>query len=172
LAFVAEPVIRPARPGDGAGLTSVWVDLCEYYTGLNPDLFQIPSADGLPESFERDLAVSRAENISWLVAEVDGGIVGWIYAHVLAPLPDARWQLLRELGKPRLVIEALGVRRAFWRRGIGARLVRAVEGWALTRGAELVSVDTYIDSPVSVVFYENTMGYERRSLRFQRDLGR
>ncbi len=37
-------------------------------------------------------------------------------------------------------------------------------------GAVLASVDTYIDSLISVPFYERRMGYERRSIRFQKRL--
>jgi GNAT superfamily N-acetyltransferase len=161
-----ESVIRSAKPGDGEGLASVWIDLCDYYAEIDPDLFQVPQGNGLVESFEKDLAKPLPDNAISLVAELDGRITGWIYAQVLAPREDAQWQLLRELGRPRLVIEALGVVREFQRRGIGTRLVQAVEKWAVKQGAELLNVDTYVNSPVSVPFYEDGMGYKRRSVRF------
>lgn len=168
--LMTELVIRSVKPGDGEGLASVWIDLCEYYAEIDPEIFQIPQSNGLVESFEKDLAEPLPENATSLVAEVDGRIVGWVYAQVLAPSEDAHWQLLRELGRSRLVIEALGVERLFQRQGIGMRLVQAVEAWAETNGAELLTVDTYINSPVSVPFYEDGMGYERRSIRFWKKL--
>lgn len=103
------------------------------------------------------------------MAEVDGDIVGWIYARILAPMDNAQFQLLREFAKPRAFIEALGVQRPFQRRGIGAQLMRAVEHWARDQGAELASVDTYVDSPASALFYK-AMGYDPKSLVFQRRL--
>ena len=43
--------IRPARPGDGEGLARVWLSAGAYYADLDPAHFQVPSADGLAESF-------------------------------------------------------------------------------------------------------------------------
>jgi GNAT superfamily N-acetyltransferase len=168
--LMTEHVIRSAKPGDGEGLAGVWIDLCDYYAEIDPEIFQVPQNNGLVESFEKDLAKPLPDGAISLVAEVDGRIVGWIYAQVLAPTEDAQWQLLRELGKPRLVIEALGVERSFQRRGIGTKLVQAVEEWAVKQGAELLNVDTYVNSPVSVPFYEDGLGYKRRSVRFWKKL--
>jgi hypothetical protein len=38
------------------------------------------------------------------------------------------------------------------------------------RGAAVVRLDTYADSPVSVPFYERHMGYTRRAIVFQKPL--
>ena len=45
--------IRPAKPGDGQGMARVWLSAGAYYADLDPAHFQLPSADGLAESFER-----------------------------------------------------------------------------------------------------------------------
>ena len=49
-------------------------------------------------------------------------------------------------------------------------LLTAAEAWGRDRGAEVVRLDTYADSPVSVPFYEQRMGYQRRSIVFQKPL--
>jgi GNAT superfamily N-acetyltransferase len=115
------------------------------------------------------LATPRPDDAIWLVAEVEGDIVGWIYARILAPMDNSHFQLLRELAKSRVFIDALGVQRPFQRRGIGAQLVHAVEDWARDKGAEHASLDTYVDSPVSVPFYK-ALGYYPKSLVFQKRL--
>ena len=46
----------------------------------------------------------------------------------------------------------------------------AAEEWGRVRGAEVVRLDTYADSPVSVPFYERHMGYRRRAIVFQKPL--
>ncbi|MGH2658920.1 MAG: GNAT family N-acetyltransferase [Actinomycetota bacterium] len=163
-------MIRAARPGDGEGLARVWVDMSDYYANLNPEHFQLPRNEGLAESFEEDLVKDPPEDAISLVAEVDGRIVGWIWAHILAPREDAHHQLLREVGQPRLVVEALGVERSFWRHGIGTQLMRTVEDWARKKGAVFANVDTYVESPVSVPFYEHGMGYTRRRVTLQKKL--
>jgi GNAT superfamily N-acetyltransferase len=47
--------------------------------------------------------------------------------------------------------------------------MEAAESWARDRGAVLVALDTWIDSPLSVPFYE-ALGYDRRSIIFQKRL--
>ncbi len=162
-------VIRHARPGDGDGLARLWIDMCDYYADLAPEHFQLPAREGLIEWFEADLTADPPDAIS-LVGEVDGRIVGWIWAHILAPREDAHQQLLRELSETRLVVEALVVERPFWRQGIGTQLMRAVEDWASAKGATLSTVDTYVHSPVSMPFYEHGMGYSPRRVTFQKRL--
>lgn len=57
-----------------------------------------------------------------------------------------------------------------WRQGIGTALLEAVESWGRDRGAAVVRLYTFPGSPVSVPFYERHMGYQRRSILFQKPL--
>jgi hypothetical protein len=77
-------------------------------------------------------------------------------------------QLTREHGWTRLVVDALIVVREHWRQGSGTALLQAAESWGRDMGAEIVRLDTYAQSPVSVPFYEQRMGYLRRSIVFQK----
>jgi hypothetical protein len=67
------------------GSPGVWVDLCRYYANLDPNLFQVPKQEGLVEWIEEDLAKPRTEDVAHLVAEVEGRIVGWVYARIESP---------------------------------------------------------------------------------------
>ncbi len=163
-------VIRNALPGDGDELARLWIDMCDYYADLAPEHFQLPPKEGLTEWFEADLTADPPEDAISLVGEADGRIIGWIWAHILAPREDAHQQLLRELSETRLVVEALVVERPFWRQGIGTQLMRAVEDWASAKGATLSTADTYVHSPVSMPFYEHGMGYSPRRVTFQKRL--
>lgn len=166
----ASLVIRNARPGDGDELARLWIDMCDFYADLAPEHFQLPPKEGLTEWFEADLTADPPEDAISLVGEADGRIIGWIWARILAPREDAHQQLLRELSETRLVVEALVVERAFWRQGIGTQLMRAVEDWASAKGATLSTADTYVNSPVSMPFYEYGMGYSPRRVTFQKRL--
>jgi GNAT superfamily N-acetyltransferase len=79
-------------------------------------------------------------------------------------------QLVREHGWTRLVVDALIVHQSQWRQGIGTALLKAAEDWGRARGAQVARLDTYAHSPVSVPFYEDRMGYQRRSIVFQKRL--
>jgi len=85
-----------------------------------------------------------------LVAEADGEVVGWVHGSEQDLLESAtRCELLG------LVVDAR--HRA---RGVGRRLVAAVESWAAGRGLELVSVRSNISRAESHPFYER-LGYAR-----------
>jgi GNAT superfamily N-acetyltransferase len=105
-----------------------------------------------------------------LVADLDGQVAGWLTARIQHPAPGAARQLVREPGWTRLHIDALLVDQAMWHQGAGTALLTAAEQWGRDRGAEVVRLDTYADSPVSVPFYERHMGYRRRAIVFQKPL--
>ena len=163
--------IRLPRPGDGEGMARVWLSAGAYYADLDPALFQVPSADGLAESFEADIEARSTDTGSLrLVAERDSAVTGCLSAHVEYPVASIAHQLVRELGWIRLLVDALVVDRAVWRQGIGGALLTEAESWGHHLGARVVRLDTYADGPVAVPFYERHMGYQRRSILFQKPL--
>jgi GNAT superfamily N-acetyltransferase len=163
-------VIRPARASDAADLARNWIEVAQHYVELDPQAFRVPSTDGLVEFFEESLKRPRSDDSVWLVAEVDGRVVGDISARLERPAEDAERQLLRYLAEVRIYIDALGVVQAHRRRGVGTRLMGAIERWARQRGAVCAMLDTYAASPLSVPFYERRMGYRRRSIVFEKRL--
>ncbi len=162
--------IRPPRAGDGEGLAQAWLDAGAYYASLNPDVFQIPEVDGLAQWLEESMLSLTSGDACILVAEKDGQAVGFITAIIEQPMKDAAKQLVRDLSQMRVVIQALVVQEAHRREGIGRRLMEAVEAWARNRGAVVALLDTYIESYLSVPFYERRMGYRRKALQFRKML--
>jgi GNAT superfamily N-acetyltransferase len=163
-------LIRVPQRGDGPGLAQNWLDTATYYAKLNSGLFQLHDTDGLADWCEARALNSAAENTCMLVAERNEQIVGFVRATVHPPHPEAGYQLVRDLGLTRLVIDALVVQSAYWRQGIGTHLMNAVEGWGRSRGAVVAQLDTSLESPVSVPFYEQGLGYTRRALHFRKTL--
>jgi GNAT superfamily N-acetyltransferase len=161
--------IRAARPGDGAGISRAWLSAAAYYADLDPEHFQIPTTKGLAESWDNDLGRDGDDSLR-LVAESDGLVVAWLAARIELPEGNAAVQLTREHAWVRLVVDALIVDRAYWRGGAGTALLQAAEDWGRAQGAQVVRLDTYAHSPVSVPFYEGRMGYRRRSIVFQKRL--
>ena len=162
-------VVRPAQAGDAADLARSWLDAARHYAELDADAFQVPAADGLVAWFQELLGRPRSDDAVWLVAEVDGRVVGDVVARLEPPVEDAP-RLLRDLGRVRLRVDALGVAEAYRRRGVGAHLMRAVEEWGRARGAVRSVLTAYGASPLSVPFYEQGMGYRRRSIVFEKRL--
>jgi GNAT superfamily N-acetyltransferase len=162
--------IRAARPGDGTGMARAWASTADYYADLDPEHFQRPQSRDLAGSFEDSIA--RAGNDALLlVAELDGDVAGWLAARIQLPEEDAAAQLMREPGWTRLAVDVLIVETPAWRHGAGTALLTAAESWGRDRGARVARLGTYAHSPVSVPFYENRMGYQRRAIIFQKKLG-
>jgi GNAT superfamily N-acetyltransferase len=161
--------VRPARPGDGAAITQVWLSTAAYYADLDPAHFQVPRAEGLAQRWEDELGHDDPDSLR-LVAEAGGIVIGWLSARIELPEDSAAMQLTREHGWTRLAVDALLVDRDQWRRSAGTALLAAAEAWGRDRGAQVARLDTYAHSPVSVPFYEDRMGYQRRSIIFQKQL--
>ncbi len=151
-------------------MARIHLENCRYYAEMDPNAFQVPNEEGLADWFESFLGEPLKENQLSLVAELDGEVVGSLEASILKPDDTADRQMLRELGETRLFVNAMGVDRAHWRSGVGSALMRAAEDWAKERGATRSGLDTYIDSPVSVPFYEERLGYTRHSINFRKRL--
>ena len=48
--------------------------------------------------------------------------------------------------------------------------MQEAEQWARANGAVRAVLTTYVDSPISVPFYERRMAYRRRSIVFEKPL--
>ncbi len=164
-------VVREIRSGDGEGCARAWRDAGRYYATLVPDVIQEPDPSGLAEWFERLIDEERDDDTLWLVAEADGEVVGHIEAAIARPAPEARWQLQRDQGRIRLVINVLAVAEHSRREGVGTRLMEAAEAWGRGRGATVALTDTNLSSPLSVPFYEDRMGYSRQAVILRKPIG-
>jgi GNAT superfamily N-acetyltransferase len=100
---------------------------------------------------------------------LDGELVGLLEAMLEPPDESARFQMLPDHARTRLFINLLAVHSRAWRRGVGRALVDAAESWARERGATVSRLETYLDSPVSLPFWEG-VGYRRRSVKLFKPL--
>ena len=167
---VEDVTVRRARPGDGEGLARIWLENARYYVDLAPDDFQLPRADGLARFLDPS-PESESDTRAFLVAEVDGEVAGYAVATLLPPHASAERQYVPYVGETRISIDALGVGDAYERRGVATRLVDELERWGRERGVTLASTDTYVDSPLSVPFWQERMGYRPRSVVMWKRLG-
>jgi GNAT superfamily N-acetyltransferase len=142
--------LRRVRSDDGPDLARAWTDQAETYARLDPEVFRVPSSDGLGAWLVASLAEQAdPERRLVLVADVDGAAVGFVVAAVVAPHLAPERQMQRGLDTRSVRIEALVVRRDHWRRGVGTRLVTAVEDWARNRRAALVTAQALTGGPAA-----------------------
>jgi GNAT superfamily N-acetyltransferase len=167
---VSKVSVREFRAGDGEAVARIGVEVGDYHAALAPDYFRRPDEEGFADFFENDGDWREAPENLALVAEVEGEVAGYLEATLQAPLPTARWQSQRDLGATRLFIGVVITGDRFRRRGVATKLVEAAEGWGRSNGAVVAVCDTYIDSPLSVPFWEKGMHYRRRAIVLRKPL--
>ena len=162
--------IRGFQAGDGTGIARMLRENSAYYAALAPDYFRQPDEEGLVDFVENDSDWRDAPENLCLVAEIAGEVAGCLEATMQPPLDTARWQSQRDLSALRLFIGFLQTADRFKRSGVATTLVQAAEEWGREQGAAVAVCDTYIDSPLSVPFWETRMGYERRAVILRKPL--
>ena len=141
-----------------------------FYAALAPELYRVPSEEGFVELIENDGDFRDAPENLVLVAEANGEVAGYLEATVHPPVDTAEWQAQRDLGRVRLVISFVGTADASKRKGVATRLVEAAEEWGRSQGAVVAVCDTFIDSPLSIPFWEQRMGYDRQAVILRKPL--
>lgn len=155
--------LRRARPDDADDLAEAWLDQARVYADLAPALFTVPDDAGLGAWLVEGLtSQADPERRLVLVADVDGRAVGFIIAAVVPPHPSAERQMQRDVGDVGVRIEALAVRRAWWRHGVGSRLTTAAEGWARNRGASTITAQAHVEGPARG--FLEARGYAARAI--------
>lgn len=167
---MAAITIREAQDTDAAGIARIGLENSAYHVRLAPDIFRMPDEDGFVEFIANDTEWRALSTSLALVAEVDGEIAGYLEATLQEPVESARWQGQRDLGEFRLHINYVGTSDKLKRQGVGTRLVEEAEAWGRSQGAKVATLDTYINSPLSVPFWEGRMGYERQAIIFRKTL--
>lgn len=154
--------LRRVRDSDADDLAEAWRDQGEVYNALDPQTFTVPAADGLGDWLVEGLrSQADPDHRLVLVADLDGRAAGFIVAAVVPPHAAAEHQMQRDLAEPRVRVEALAVRRAHWRSGVGTRLVEAAENWARNRGATTIAVQASLHDPAAA--FLDALGYAPRA---------
>jgi ribosomal protein S18 acetylase RimI-like enzyme len=167
---VAPVTVRPATADDADGIAAIYRENGRWHASLDPEYFQEPEHEPLLDALRADEEWRAREDTLALVAEVDGAVAGYLEASLAPPSETARWQSIRDFSRARMHINSLGTADRFKRRGVATALVEAAEEWAVANGASVATLDTWIDSPLSVPFWEERMGYSRRSIVFRKQL--
>ena len=138
---------------------------------MDPRTFQVPSEESLADWFEEINGVYRddADKVL-LIAEVDGVLVGTVAASLHEPVDTADRQVQTDLARRRLHVDSLAVTGLHRRGGIGSALMRAVEQWGRSQGAEVIVLETETNNPMSVPFYEQRMGFSAQAVIFRKEI--
>jgi GNAT superfamily N-acetyltransferase len=161
-------VVRHATRDDAHALAELSLESSAYYARMAPEIFAAGEREGFAEWITTEW--DEGPDTLALVAEVDGAIAGYVEAVVQEPEHWRRFFGNRDFRERRLFVNAVLTAEAYRRRGVATLLVETAEAWGRERGASVALLDTWADSPVSVPFWEQRMGYSRRSIVFRKEL--
>lgn len=163
-------VIRPPKPEDADGLARAARDLAEQYAARDPERFQIPDLAAQVAALTAELERPVPDHLLWLVADVAGEAIGDAHAKLHDPAEDAAVHVLRDPGRRRAYLEYMAVQARYQRRGIGGRLLEAVELWARENGAELITLGTDLRNDFGAEAFYARHGYERQAVILRKTL--
>ncbi len=67
-------------------------------------------------------------------------------------------------------VDSLAVTGKHRRSGVGSALMRAVEQWGRSQGAQVIILETESNNPMSVPFYERRMGFSAQATIFRKEI--
>ena len=157
-------VIRPARPDDALGLAAIYVESAEHHARLDPDTYRVPDIHAVTAKMERQVAEARSD-FHVIVAAAGGRVVGSADVRMMRTSDPA--SMIRPCVAASIGLAVLGTHR---RRGIGERLMRRAEQWAVDRGAAVTILDMSAANADALRFYTR-LGYSTSGLLLRKDLG-
>jgi GNAT superfamily N-acetyltransferase len=147
------PLIRFAKPGD-----------VEALVGLLGALFAIEEDFSFDAGLQRrglELMLEDGESRCVFVAEVGGRIAGMVTGQMLVSTAE---------GGPSVLVEDMVVAASHRGRGLGAKLMAALERWASMRGATRLQLVADRDNAAAFVFYDR-LGWKPTNLVVLRKKG-
>jgi GNAT superfamily N-acetyltransferase len=109
----------------------------------------------------RIAAFARAADHCYLVAELDGEVVGFATAHSReSPLYPGRYG----------IISAMAISEAHQRKGLGTQLLAAVENWFRSQGCMYVRVTSASHRTDAAHRFYPAAGYRQTGVRFDKRL--
>jgi RimJ/RimL family protein N-acetyltransferase len=140
-------IIRASRIGDETAL----IELMKTLDTETPFLAREPGEFNMTEEEEREFikAALKSENKCFLVAEVEGEIIG--SCSVGRPSNQKRFRHRGAMG--------IGLRKANWQQGIGKLMMQACIDWCKSNGIEQLELDVVTENTRALSMYKS-FGFE------------
>jgi ribosomal protein S18 acetylase RimI-like enzyme len=154
--------VRKAIQEDIPALNALFHQVDRHHSDGLPDYFQptqrpVRSPDYL-------LGLINDRNVGLFVAELEAELAGFVHVEIRSA-PAFAVFVQRLFG----VVDNIGIRRDFRRKGIGSALMQAAESWAKDRGAQTIELNVYAFNQSAIDFYR-ALGYEPLSYRLTKNI--
>lgn len=141
--------IREATPADLPGLVELWIEFMDFHADMRTRFVRSPDAAERWAAYIGPKLVE--ENVCALVAEDQGGLVGYLVGLVVEYPPIV---VERRFG----FVQEIAVTASRRREGIGRALYARAEAWFRARGLPHVEIRLDSDNALSRAFW-TSQGY-------------
>lgn len=150
-------LIRTAREEDLEEVLRLWLQLVDFHASRDPSLAMRTDAEAVESMRAYLRAGLESDDACLFVAEVAGGLAGYLLAHV---------RLISPISIPPTcgVISDICVEEALRRQGIGRELFYAARDWFRERGQTLIRLQAATANPTSQAFWRAMGGVEQMVL--------
>jgi GNAT superfamily N-acetyltransferase len=156
--------IRAVTLEDLEALVDIYLAGARHHAAIDPAAFRVPERSAIGDRLRRRLDAIGPEH-AYIAASVDGRLVG--SATMDVDDPPSPGAMARPIRSAELGIAILDG----WRgRGIGRRLITAVEDWAVAHGVERVILNVTTTNDGAIRLYHG-LGYEDSGIEMRKDLG-
>jgi ribosomal protein S18 acetylase RimI-like enzyme len=154
--------IRSATVTDYHALCRLFEEVDALHRDHLPQLFQKPPGPVREQSYYQ--AELTDENVGLFVAELNGGLVGFVHALI-------RDTTLIPVMVPRqyAIIDGIAVKSELRGCGIGSSLMHCIQEWAITKGATAIELNVYEFNIEAIHFYQR-LGFDNLSRRMSKPL--
>jgi ribosomal protein S18 acetylase RimI-like enzyme len=146
-----EVAIRQGTIEDYPSARAVLAETLAFHRAGAPEFFQ--ETDAPPPSQEAIAELLQGGDGAWLLAEDAGAVIGFVTVRVRRG-PFAPYHV----PEPYAVVDGLGIRAAWRRRGIGRALMEAAHAWAREQGARRMILNVWEFNGGARSLYD-AMGY-------------
>jgi len=155
--------IRTAERQDYPGICQLFAEGDDFHAHTLPDRFRVIHP-ARTEVFFTDVLTSAEHHL--FVAEIEQRLVGLIEFRVIA-LAERPPVVARRF----VSIDSLIVTEGYQRRGIGRRLMHAIEQWSADQSIATIELNVYAFNHPAIRLYEE-LGYSVLSQRMEKKLDR
>lgn len=155
--------IRPAVPGDAAGITELYRQSARHHVSLDPEFYREPAESDVTAHYSTRFRQSGDREASFVAVE-DSRVMGVVELKFLSSPREGSM-----IAPVAAVDVGISVREDSRGAGMGQRLMAAAEDWALARGADFAVLNMSARNEDALAFYRR-LGYEISGLFLRKRL--
>ena len=158
--MVASVLVRRATSDDADAITRIYIESAEIDALLDPERNQVPDRPVIEQRYRTGAQHPEdAAAAITLVAEESGEVCGFVDARLI----DS-FERIDPMYKAATCcfIADIAVAATSRNKGVGGRLMRATEDWALEHGADFIYLEYHVENRGAAALYER-LGYRPTS---------